>query len=291
MGIKVLVIANNKGGVGKTTLSEFFCEGFASRLAKRGKRVLGIDLDPQANFSNRYLQMEIKRNNKLFTPPTLPSFDPNEHDGDGRYSSADIYANGSSVEYPTRFENLDIIPADSEKLDLVERVTETDVAAKVHAILAEWIEAAGLEEDGYELIIIDTRPSTGPLTTSAICAATHLLIPAEMQEMSIQGLLGMTAKWSMENYRRPEGKELELVGILANKFIENQTTQRKLYSQIEKHNTLGPYLMPEKMHYWQGYAMATTYDSESLFDLRPSDKHRREVESILDTLEEKIFNA
>ena len=74
----------------------------------------------------------------------------------------------------------------------------------------------------YEVVIIDTAPSKGPLTISAIKAATHIIIPSVMEAQPIQGIYGMMQLWMQESLAREEGRAIELVGILPNLFRQNK---------------------------------------------------------------------
>jgi len=290
--MKVLVIANNKGGIGKTTLSKIISEYFA----RIGKRVLGVDLDPQCNFSRRFVEMVSGDGNASLEPGLHPDYDPGDpenDDWDGRSSTADIYFEGAAAIYPTELENFSIIPAHGKRLNDVERVTNADAVSLVHDQLRQFL---FYDEDGeslandYDLVVIDTSPSKGPLTVSAVRAATHMLIPAEMDQFSIEGLYGMSAMWSRENMAREKDNELKLVGILANKYQKQRSDVDFVYSQLKALQNIGPYLLNEKMHYWQAYAEANMHNAGSIFDLKPSDKARKEAEEICRVLGEKLFN-
>lgn len=84
-------------------------------------------------------------------------------------------------------------------------------------------------QDEFDLVIVDTPPQTSALTASAARAATHLLIPTEMQEDSVAGMADMAQLWQAENQVRDTNK-LQLVGILATKYDPQSAAQRKQWN-------------------------------------------------------------
>ncbi len=286
--MKVIVVANNKGGVGKTTISQILAVYFA----KTGKKTLAIDLDPQCNFSRRFVAMEIDPDDpEIIRPPRHPDYDPNDPSWDSdRGSSADIYTLDNSVAYPTDFPNLEVIPGHSKDLLTIERVTMQTVASKVHNRLQEWMTGAGIHQD-YDVCIVDTNPSKGPLTTSALAAATDILIPAEMEEMSVEGLYGMLSYWQTSNRKRPVSNPLNLVGILANKFDNRLPIHNFYYETLMATNPINEYLLKPKMHSWQDYKEASMQDGTHVLDMPPSNKARREMEEICDLIERRVYGS
>lgn len=284
----VLVVANNKGGVGKTTLSQII----STYMAERGHRTLAIDLDPQCNFSRRFLAMEVDSGDpQAIIPPVHPEFDPQDPDwagSDGRGSSADIFRHGVTLSYPTHIANLEIVPGQSNELLLVERVTQQEVTKAVHKQLVAWFEDAKIRDE-FELVVIDTGPSKGPLTTSALHAATHILIPAEMEELSVEGLYGMLAYWSVNNLQRPSTNPLTLLGIVANKFDNRLPIHKHYYDALSADPGIGKYMLPIKMHYWQDYKEQAMHDAKSVLHLSAGNKTRQEAEALCKLMEERIY--
>ena len=162
--MKIVAIVNNKGGVGKTTVSRFLTDYFS--LVKK-ERVLAIDLDPQANFSNRFLKMEIdpyQQEGKM--PPIHPSYDPSnpeDHDWDGRSSIAGIFFGEAVYPYPTQTEYLEFVPAHSSRLLMAETIRKEEVVQKVYEQLSKFLSVDEVKSS-YDKIILDTPPSKGPLT-------------------------------------------------------------------------------------------------------------------------------
>jgi len=287
--MKTFVITNNKGGTGKTTLSKLLAE----RFAIDGKRVLGIDLDPQCSFSHRFMEMDLgPRDKKDWIPPVHPDYVPGEVEGwDGRSSSADVFLTGLAFPYPTHIENLEIIPGHSTNLLQVERVRKNDVHAEVLKIMREWVNMDEIKDD-YDICIFDTGPSKGPLTASAIHASTHMLIPAEMEQQSIEGLFGMIQLRTHENLMRSSEEQIELIGILPNKFKTQRKRQHEHLTALREEPTTSKLVMPHEMHDWTAYAddaHSLGLGGTSLFNRPPSDKARQEFEIIYNDIVARVF--
>lgn len=218
--MRTIAVVNNKGGVGKTTISRILAEYFS--IVKKEK-VLALDLDPQSNFSNRFLKMEIdpyQLEGKI--PPIHPSYDPKnveDQHWDGRSSIAGIFFGELVFPYPTYIENLEVAPSHSSKLLLAEAVTRDEVVQKVYDQLTKFL---SLEEvrDSYDKVIIDTPPSKGPVTISVVRASTDLLIPSIMEPQPIEGIYGMIHLWKSETLRRSSDNPINLIGVLPNSFVQ-----------------------------------------------------------------------
>jgi len=288
--LKVLAISNHKGGVAKTTLSKLFAE-YAIR---KGARVLGIDIDPQCNFSARFVQMESGDG----APPPHPDFDPKDPTWDdlpyappGYWSIAEFFQLGYAEPYVTEYKNLHFIPAHKSALTrFLEEVKKSDIE---DAVIGHMRDMLSLEyyQDEFDLVIIDTPPQTSALTASAVRAATHLLIPTEMQEDSIAGMADMAQLWQSENQVRSNDK-LILAGILPTKFDSSSAAQRRTLESLEQNAVLGDKLIKPVMRYLQTYAnSSSTYaNPRSLFDMHDSTAAKVEAEQFCEVLYGRIFN-
>lgn len=292
MLMKVIASVTNKGGDGKTKLTTFIAEYFAVILEKR---VLVLDLDPQCNLSNRYLPMDDDpaaaiEQGKL--PPIHPDYEPDDPSWDGRSSIADIFYGDSIYPYQTRFKNLEISPGSSDKLQAAEEVRRIDVEEKVHNQLKSFLRLPEVEKS-YDIVIIDTRPSKGPLTRCAIKAATDIIIPAQMEAHSLDGIAGMLQLWMQEKISRSsDEKTINLIGILANKYEKNVNLHKENYASLEEIPDIEKHLMPMKIGKRVKISeIDSDYTrSESIFNLPDSDKAKQEVLAVCKYIEGSIYN-
>lgn len=289
----MLIIApvNNKGGVGKTKITTLIAEYISSVL---NKRVLAIDLDPQCNFSQRYLKMEIDPSAKEgLMPPIHPDYDPNDEedsDWDGRSSIADIFFGRPVIPYPTRIPNLDIAPGHAEQLLTAEAVRKNEVVDKIHNQLKIFLNMPEVQEE-YDVVVIDTAPSKGPLTVSIIKAATHIIIPSVMETQPIQGIYGMLQLWMQESLSRSKEKPLELIGILPNMF-KNTSLHQDMLQSLKDNDAVGKYVMPMKLGQRIVFAELDSEEAnpKSIFDLPTSNIAKQEALEMCKFVEEKVFS-
>lgn len=289
--MKIIAPTNNKGGVGKTKLSILLAE-YMSIVLK--KRVLAIDFDPQCNFSQRFLKMEVDpASPQGFMPPIHPDYDPNNHedkDWDGRSSVADIFYKQGVIPYPTYIENMDIMPGHAEKLLEAEAVRRNEVVEKVHKQLGLLLNAPDVQES-YDVAIIDTAPSKGPLTVSVVKAATHIVIPSVMEEQPIQGIYGMLQLWMQESLRREKARPLELIGVLPNMFRAINLHKDMLHC-LQQNQAIAKYILPVKLGQRAAFAEVDAEGAipKTVFDLPDSNSAKQEAIEVCEFLTKRIFN-
>ena len=267
--MKIIVPTNNKGGIGKTKISILLAEYFSTILKKK---VLAIDFDPQCNFSRRFLKMQVDPSARQgLIPPLHPdydpnSFDPEDADWDGRSSIADIFYGNGVFPYPTYIENLDIAPAHAELLLTAEVQTKREIVENVHYRLYDFLKRSDVQSE-YDVVIIDTAPSKGPLTVSAVKAATHIIIPSVMETQPVQGIYGMIQLWLQEALNREVNRPLELIGILPNMY-KNCNLHKDILGSLQSNPNIAQYIIPVKLGHRVAFAEVDSEDAEpkTIFD-------------------------
>lgn len=275
--MKTLAVVQNKGGVGKTMLTRLLADYFGGR---HKLRTLLLDLDAQCNLSRRFLGMEhdpVDVDGVL--PPVHPDYDPGSDDWSGRSGSADIYRSGLVYPYPSVFETVDVIPGHGPSLRDVELVTRADVQDRVHERLKQFLSMQDVR-DAYDLVLIDTAPAKGPLTISAVRAATHLLIPTAMEPQPVEGLFGMLQLWRQElRKRNPDDPSLEIAAIQPNLMRRGVALNEGILDSLRRDDAVAPLLSPVTLHQRVAFAESDHPHATvgSVLSLRQNDPARIEA--------------
>lgn len=288
--MRVIVPANNKGGVGKTKIAIIIAEYFSKM---KNKKVLAIDFDSQCNLSQYFIRMEIDpaiKHGKM--PPIHPDYDPldpEDNGWDGRSSIADIFFGLGAVPYPTYIENLDISPAHAAKLLDADATRPVDQTKLIHTQLKSFI----LNPDvvnSYDIVVVDTAPSKGPLTIAAIKAATDMIIPSTMEENPIQGVYAMMQLWMQESLSRREDDPLNLIGILPNQYRKSTNLHQDMLESLKDNTGLSKYVLPIELAQRTVYAEvdASSANPKSIFDLPDSNQAKAEVIKFCEILEKRM---
>jgi chromosome partitioning protein len=177
---RVYALANQKGGVGKTTTAL----NLAACLAEAGERALVIDLDPQANATSGLGE----RANGVSSYDLL----------DG--------APVRQIARPTRFDNLDLVPA---KPELAGAAVELAGHEDGERYLAQSLVGA---TDEYRFVFLDCPPSFGPLTVNALAAADRVIVPVQAEYYALEGLSQLLGSINLVKARLNPG--LAVAGIL-----------------------------------------------------------------------------
>lgn len=292
--MKVLAIVNHKGGTSKTTVAKLFTE----HLSMTGRRVLGIDVDAQCNFSARFLKMELTNLNG-YVPPVHEDYDqnnPEDADWGGRCSVATLYREGWTLPYRApEWPGVEVIPGDGEALSNIEnlvRGSET-AATYMRPMLKEWLTEAFRDDDGAapEYVVIDTPPQKGPLIDSVFTAATHILIPSQMEEASIEGLYTMMSYCAHQNLTRGQNK-LKVVGILATQVDNRRRDHREYLKYLSEHESTGKYVLPSVMtkRAAYNYSMTSASDIRSVLDKNAGNEARQEALAICEEIVRRMNN-
>lgn len=200
---KVIALSNQKGGVGKTTT----CVNMSAYLAKKDKKVLIIDLDPQGNATTGlgFSKSEIKTSvyNTLIDETPV-----------------------SSVALKTSIENLDILPSN---IDLAGAEVELVYLKDRERVLRKMLEEV---RDFYDYITIDCPPSLGLLTINALAAADTVIIPIQSEYYAMEGLsqLMNTIKLVVKHLN----DKLKIEGVVLTMNDNRAIISRQISEEIRK---------------------------------------------------------
>lgn len=198
---RVVCFSNHKGGVGKTCS---VCN-LGAGLSRRGKKILLIDLDPQANLS---LSLGIK---------------------DSEYNIYEVLAGNCKINQAILniHPNLDLVPG---TLDLAGAEIEMNSEPGREMLLKQIIEKL---EHGYDYVFIDCPPSLGLLTTNALTASDEVFIPLQSQYLAVQGIDKLSQ--IIDKIKNRLNKPLKIGGVIITQFDSRKILNRDIAEKIEEY--------------------------------------------------------
>ena len=206
---KIFCIANQKGGVGKTTTAV----NLAAGLAKVGQRVLMVDLDPQGNATmgsgvdKRKLKLSIY--DVLLESASVAQ---------ARVKSEKLVEAGCS--YDILGANRDLAGAEVELVDVERR--EKRLKAALAEVAAE-----------YDFILIDCPPSLSMLTLNGLCCAHGVIVPMQCEYFALEGLTDLVN--TIKQVHANLNKDLAIIGLLRVMFDPRITLQQQVSEQLKSH--------------------------------------------------------
>ena len=206
---KIFCVANQKGGVGKTTTTV----NLAAGLAQAGQRVLMIDLDPQGNATMGSgvdkRQLELTVYDVLLESATIE---------EARVTSQKLVDAGCS--YDVLGANRELAGAEVELVDVVRR--EKRLRQAIAEVASQ-----------YDFVLIDCPPSLSMLTLNGLCCAHGVIVPMQCEYFALEGLTDLVN--TIKQVHANLNKELAIIGLLRVMFDPRITLQLQVSEQLKQH--------------------------------------------------------
>lgn len=261
---KIISIANQKGGVGKTTVTR----ELSACCALRGYKTLVIDCDPQGNLTESWINFDrtmptlahaliVPDNAEAEKQPPLPLVD-------------------AIIE--TEWNNLDIVPSD---IKLARFEMQPDY---LMFRLKNQLESPEIQND-YDLVFLDCPPQLGKLLTTALYATQHIIVPCSADAMGLQGLsdLAYTVRQIKENVNA----EIEMLGAVMNLYKPQRNLSAEARNAVEEAGSYVGQVFDTNIHDYSKIAEAPS-QRKPVVRYAPNHKAAEQFENLTDEVLAKL---
>lgn len=247
--MKTIIIANQKGGVGKTTTAS----ALASGLVLRGARVLAVDLDPQGNLTS----------SAGINPEEVSTLDDVLS---GRKQLSEVIIKNLSIG--------DLVPSTLDLSDGDRRFTQYGA----HRLLKKHLQSV---ESQYDYAILDAPPSLGILSLNALVAADEIVIPVNTAAFSLQGIQSL---WKIIEEVRIDNPSLRIAGILVTRYTPRTLVSKDVMEVLVAiAETLGSKVFSAKIR--QAVAIeASQAEQKDIFSFSPKSAVAHDYSLFIDEL-------
>jgi chromosome partitioning protein len=231
----IIAIANQKGGVGKTTTAV----NLAASLAAAERRTLLIDMDPQGNASSG-----------VGVPP-----------GTAEKTIYDALIGASSladVLRPTKIETLDVAPSTQDLIGVEYELFEQDRGTHLAALLR------GPEIEKYEYVIVDSPPSLGVLTLNVLVAAKRVIVPLQPEYYALEGITYLMA--TIDRVKNSLNAALVMEGIVLTMWDPRNRLAHQVADEVRRHFRVFDAIIPRNVRLSEAPSHglpALLYDADS----------------------------
>lgn len=256
MTARIITFVNQKGGVGKTTTAV----NVAAAAGRRGRRVLLVDLDPQANASS--------------AAGVVDAGEPGIYE----MLMEDEEPTACVVELPA--ESMSVVPS-SPALAGAE-VELVPVMARERRL----VHALSALRGSYDLILIDCPPSLGLLTINALTAADNVVIPVQCEYMALEGLSRLTE--TLELVRRNLNPGLTILGLVLTMFDGRTRLAQQVVDEVRSHFKQAVFttVIPRSVRLSEAPS-----HGQSIFRYDPGGRAANAYEALADELLERVGNS